>query len=105
MSYPYDLTEMQTDHRRFVVKMGWANTKTPLESVALIHEECTELGREFRRREFDKEAAAAEMADIILRTIDLAAELGINIQQAVIDKINYNFEHIDEYKAKKDRKV
>ena len=105
MSFPYDLNNIQEKHRKFVVAMGWDNTKTPLEAVALIHEEAAELGHELRNREVNAEAISHELADIILRVVDLASELNIDIQQAVIDKLYYNHTHIEEYKAKKNRRL
>jgi len=80
--------------------MGWDNTKTPLESVALIHEEVAELGHELRQKEINKEATGFEMADIILRVMDLAEEMEINIGGAVFDKISHNHSNIDAIKAK-----
>jgi len=94
------LIDLQNDHREFVVAMGWDNSKTPLESVALIHEEVAELGHELRQWKTDENAVSDELADVILRVIDLSAELGINIQKAVEFKITHNLANIEHHKAK-----
>ena len=80
--------------------MGWGNTKSPLEAVALIHEEVAELGQELRQHVIDLEKTGDEMADIILRTVDLAQEMGINLDAAVDSKIDKNMSNIARHKAK-----
>ena len=114
--------EAQKWHREFVVKMGWDNSKTPLESVALIGEEIGELAveldglnavkiaglmktfsqltHELRRNKFDPAKTGNELADVILRVLDLAGELDIDIGGAVFDKISLNHENIEAIKAK-----
>lgn len=95
-----NLHQMQLDHREFIVEMGWANTKTPLEAVALFHEEVAELGHELRQREVSDSKVSDELADIVLRAMDLASDLQIDLEIAVLQKIAYNNNHIDDYKAK-----
>lgn len=95
-----DLREHQRRHRKFVIEMGWANSKTPLESVALICEEIGELTHELRVPVINVEAVGNELADIILRTIDLAGELNVDIDLAVEKKIDVNIDRIDEIRAK-----
>ena len=95
-----DFEEAQEWHREFIVKMGWDNSKTALEAVALIHEEAAELGHELRQVNTDEKAVAAEMADIVLRVMDLAEDLNINIGGAVFDKISFNHQNIAHHKAK-----
>lgn len=95
-----DLEQLQIKHRKFVEDMGWAFSKTPLECVALIHEEAAELGKELRQPVLNKIFVGQELADIILRTIDLAKELEIDISQALLNKVKYNINNIKEHKAK-----
>ncbi len=101
MPYRTDsIDDLRRWHRGFIEQMGWANSKTPLECVALICEEIGELTHELRMAEIDKEAAGFELADIMLRTMDLASELDIDIEGAVFQKICHNFDNIEKIKAK-----
>ena len=95
-----EINEAQQWHRQFIEKMGWCNTKSPLESVALIHEEAAELGHELRQETIDMKKVANEGADIILRTMDLLHELGIDVGGAVFDKIAHNHDNVEAIKAK-----
>ena len=94
------LGDFQHAHRKFVIKMGWDNSKTPLEAVALIHEEAAELGHELRQGNIDRHKVGFELADLILRTVDLAGELGIDITSSTAAKIEYNIKNIATHKAK-----
>ena len=102
MPYRNDMNfeEAQIWHRKFIAAMGWNNSKTALEAVALIHEEVAELGQELRQRNTDEKAVALEMADIVLRVMDLAEDLSINLGGAVFDKISYNHANVEQYKKK-----
>tara|TARA_R110000782_G_scaffold85868_1_gene166839 strand:+ start:133 stop:447 length:315 start_codon:yes stop_codon:yes gene_type:complete len=94
------LSEFALEHRKFIVAMGWDYSKSPLESVALICEEIGELTHELRQPIVDKEKAGQEIADIILRAIDLAYEMDIDPSAAVFKKIINNFDNIEKHKAK-----
>ena len=94
------LTELQSMHSTFVEEMGWRYSKTPLESVALICEEIGELTHELRKKHLDYDACGDELADIILRAIDLAKEMNIDIGAAVECKARKNIANIDAIKAK-----
>lgn len=80
-----ELAERQFD---WVERMGWHN-KTVLEALALIGSEVGEAVNECRMEE-PSAKLAEELADIILRTIDLAEWQGINIQEAVLSKMYLN---------------
>lgn len=70
--------------------MGWHN-KTTLESIALIASEVGEATNECRG-ETPTEKFGAELADIILRTVDLAQSEGIDIEYEVLAKMQVNNE-------------
>lgn len=94
------ITEIQERHRDFVELINGWGSKTPLESTALICEEIGELTHELRQQVIDLEKVGAELADIILRAVDLAREMGIDIENSLISKIDENFRNIDAIKAK-----
>lgn len=78
-------------HRQWewVDSMGWHN-KEPLEYVALIAGEIGELANECRGEDGLTEKAGEEIADVILRCIDMAHQYGIEIGREVVEKIDKN---------------
>lgn len=82
------LSSLAEEQFKWVERMGWHN-KTVLEALALIASEVGEAVNECRG---DKptEAFGAELADIILRTIDLAQWQGIDIEMEVVKKMKLN---------------
>ena len=72
----------------WVERMGWHN-KTVLEALALIGSEVGEAVNECRGDE-PTEKLGEELADIILRTLDLAQWQGIDIEKAITDKMAIN---------------
>lgn len=72
----------------WVERMGWHN-KTVLEALALISSEVGEAVNECRG-EKPTENFGEELADIILRTVDLAEMCGINIGDAILKKMEVN---------------
>jgi len=67
------------------VEHGWweAQRSTP-ELLCLVHSEVSEALEAYRNK--DDENFAEELADIIIRVLDMAIGLGINIQEEVIKK-------------------
>ncbi len=64
---------------------------TPAERLMMIVSECSEALEELRRPgDLDVDAFGAELADIIIRTLDLAQDQGIDIEAAIIEKHNRN---------------
>ena len=60
---------------------------TPAERLMLIVSECSEALEEMRKPgELNKDAFGAELADIVIRTLDLAQSMGIDIETAVVEK-------------------
>lgn len=72
----------------WVEAQGWHN-KTPLEALALIASEVGEAVNECRG---DKPTAelGSELADIVLRTVDLAHWLGFDIGLEIANKMAFN---------------
>ena len=78
------LNDIAFDQWALIEQLDWHN-KTPLECLALICSEVGEAANECRGAE-PTERLGEELADIILRTLDLAAELDYNIEQLIADK-------------------
>lgn len=89
MSYPEDLNDLAYKQEKWLKSMGWWKNKTALESLMLVVSECGEAANEVRG-ETPTEHFAEELADIILRTLGIASEHDINIQQAVWNKMAKN---------------
>jgi len=84
------LNELSRRNWEWVESQGWHN-KTPLECLMLVVSECGEAANECRG-EKPTDHFGEELADIILRTIDLAENHGINIEAAVLRKMKINDE-------------
>lgn len=78
------LSSLAKRNFNWVEKMGWHN-KSPLESIALIASEIGEAANECRG-EHPTDKLGSELADIILRTVDLAETLEIDIQAECFKK-------------------
>lgn len=83
-----DLTTLTKLHFDWVEEMGWHN-KTPLEALALVASEVGEAVNECRG-EKPTDAFGEELADIVLRVIDLAHWQGVDIESELIKKIEKN---------------
>lgn len=72
----------------WVQEMGWHN-KSPLGYLALIASEVGEAVNECRGK-IPTPKLGSELADIILRTLDFAKEMKIDIGQEIFDKMEIN---------------
>lgn len=77
----FDLNALGDVHSAWVERMGWHN-KTVLESLALIASEIGEAAAECIGA-VDLEKFGEELADIILRAVDLAKTEGVNLNDEV----------------------
>jgi NTP pyrophosphatase (non-canonical NTP hydrolase) len=82
------MKEIAKRHWTWVESNGWHN-KTVLECLALIASEVGEAVNECRQDE-PTEALGSELADIILRTLDLSESLGIDMEAEIEAKIKSN---------------
>jgi NTP pyrophosphatase (non-canonical NTP hydrolase) len=83
-----NLTEIAKQHNAWVERMGWHN-KTVLEALALIASEVGEAVNECRGEQ-PSEKLGEELADIILRVVDLAESLSIDIDTEIQRKMKIN---------------
>lgn len=82
------INELAAKHYEWVERMGWHN-KTVLEALALIASEVGEAVNECRGEEPTK-ALGEELADIILRVVDLAQWQGIDLATEIAAKMEKN---------------
>lgn len=88
--HPPDLYVLTEVHYDWLVLMGYMQTETPLELLALIASEIGEAVNECRHGE-PTEHFGEELADIVLRTIGLARRYNINIVTEMWAKIEKNY--------------
>jgi len=90
------LAAIQKEAHRIAVDHGWWDiARSPLELIALIHSELSELVEEFRNEHLSnptehQEAVAEEMADVIIRLCDMAEYYKIDLEDAVEKKMVKN---------------
>jgi NTP pyrophosphatase (non-canonical NTP hydrolase) len=82
------INEIAKKNYQWVERMGWHN-KTTLEALALVASEVGEAINECRN-EKPTDAFGEELADIILRVLDIAHWQGINIEEKIRDKMIKN---------------
>lgn len=85
-----NINKLAEENYQWVEKMGWHN-KTTLEAMALVASEVGEAINECRG-EKPTEAFGEELADIILRVLDVAHWHGIDIEHELKNKMSKNLE-------------
>jgi len=84
------LNDLTLKHHDWVERMGWHN-KSVLEALALIASEVGEAVNECRGDQPTPEFGT-ELADIILRVIDLAHTQGVDLEAVIAAKMALNEE-------------
>jgi len=82
------INEIAEKNYLWVEKMGWHN-KTTLEALALVASEVGEAINECRN-EKPTDNLGEELADIILRVLDISHWHGIDIEKKIIEKMDKN---------------
>lgn len=83
-----DIVELANKQWNWCEKVGWHN-KDPLEYIALIASEIGEAANECRD-DIPTDKLGEELADIILRTLDMAHHYGIDIEYEISRKMEIN---------------
>ncbi len=66
----------------------WEGKKNFLEGLMLVTSELGEATEAFRKDDWDN--VKEELADVMIRVMDLSEGFGINIEEEVIKKIEFN---------------
>ena len=82
------INDIAQQNYQWVEKMGWHN-KTVLEALALVASEVGEAINECRN-ETPTDAFGEELADIVLRVLDIAHWQGIDLEQEILAKMAKN---------------
>jgi len=85
------LSDIQRQAHATAVDKGWYDgDRPPLELLMLIVTEVAECAEEWRRPETEPFAIAEELADIVIRCADAAAYWQIDLETAVLAKMERN---------------
>ena len=88
------------EHGFWTGKKNAPYTMVAAEFVALIHSEASEVLEEFRagrsaietyyREDGKPEGVPSELADIVIRCMDMASYYGIDLEKAILEKHKFN---------------
>ena len=84
-----NISEIAKQHHEWVVSMGWGSNTTILEKLMLVVSECGEAANECRG-EKPTDKFGSELANIILRTLSLAENEGLDIEKEIMLKMESN---------------
>jgi NTP pyrophosphatase (non-canonical NTP hydrolase) len=94
-----DIQQLSEEMHRFVTAKGWytadsARPQTPRNIATSLAIEAAEVLEHFQWGEAatDRPELAAELADVMLYLLQLAAICGIDLEQAVLDKLKVNYD-------------
>ncbi len=95
--YLMDLSELEARMHDFVTGKGWYEEDTPKQQsprnlAASLAIEAAEVLEHFQWQEeaTDPDALASELADVALYLLQLASVTGINLEQAILAKLDEN---------------
>jgi|SRR3972149_2512887 len=93
-----DIRELSEQMQRFVTAKGWyapdsLRPQTPRNIATSLAIEAAEVLEHFQWEEAiaDRPELAAELADVMLYLMQLASISGIDLEQAVLDKLKVNY--------------
>lgn len=75
-------------HRIAVSKGWWDKPREIPELLCLVHSEVSEALEAYRNH--DDENFVEELADVLIRVFDMAGNLAIDLDRAVLDKMQVN---------------
>lgn len=94
------IDELTKEMNRFVQAMGWYDEDSPAPqtprniSVSLSLEAAEVLEHFQWGDQYDKEMLAQELADVGLYLLQLAHLTGIDLEQAILDKLEVNYKRV-----------
>jgi NTP pyrophosphatase (non-canonical NTP hydrolase) len=92
-----DLKELESEMHRFVTAKGWyapdsPKPQTPRNLAISLALEAAEILEHFQWGESaDADALAGELADVALYLLQLASISGVDLEQAILDKLAENY--------------
>lgn len=93
-----DIRELTQAMHRFVAAQGWYDPNSPrpqtLRNLAIsLNLEASELLEHFQWKEqlMNPQAFASELADVALYLMQIASLSGIDLEQAILDKLETNY--------------
>jgi NTP pyrophosphatase (non-canonical NTP hydrolase) len=85
------INEMVQQAHEIAKSKGWHDEERSFaEAVVLIHCELSEAIEADRKGEAWEENRAEELADVVIRIGDLCGKLQIDLEKAIIEKMEYN---------------
>ena len=93
-----DLHELTTEMHRFVAAKGWyapdsPRPQTPRNLAASLAVEAAEVLEHYQWDDaVDQADLAGELADVALYLLQLASITGVDLEQAILDKLRTNYE-------------
>lgn len=92
------LSELTAEMHRFVAAKGWyepnsARPQTPRNIAASLAVEAAEVLELYQWRETaDNAKLAGELADVALYLLQLASLTGVDLEQAILEKLRLNYQ-------------
>ncbi len=93
-----DIQELTTEMHRFVTEMGWYDQDSPKPqtprnlALSLVIESAEVLEHfQWGEESHAQESLASELADVALYLLQLANETGIDLEHAILDKLQKNY--------------
>ncbi len=94
-----DLQQLSEEMHRFVASKGWYEAasprpQTPRNIATSLAIEAAEVLEHFQWGETpaDRAELASELADVMLYLLQLASICGVDLEQAVLDKLQINYQ-------------
>lgn len=85
-----NISECAKECHRIAVEHGWWDEATNVpEKLCLVHSEVSEAVESYRLH-YPQSHFAEELADIVIRVFDLSVALDVDIEKAILEKMERN---------------